>query len=204
MINLILLGDPASGKTTQARKLVKKFNFAYLDMGEQLRAIKVRFARGDVAALKKTIDKGALAPTRIVRHIFRKFIESAPKSKGLFFSSAPKMIGEAKFVHNLLQTSGRSSSDTIFLYLRIPRSEIIKRSMLRGKKEGRKDDSPEAIKKRIAYGRGDFKKVVKFFRQKYYSKDINGMRSVAQVHKSIIKEINEFISKKQKRHRNNP
>ena len=35
--NLILLGDPASGKGTQAVRLVKKYRFYDLDMGHEVR-----------------------------------------------------------------------------------------------------------------------------------------------------------------------
>jgi adenylate kinase family enzyme len=68
--NLILLGDPASGKGTQAKRLVKKYHFYDLDMGREVRK-PTALAQYDYA---HTTAIGHLTPTGVVRNIFIRVI----------------------------------------------------------------------------------------------------------------------------------
>src|SRR4051812_11243616 len=108
-LNIILLGDPAAGKQTHAAELSKKHKMYDLDMGRELRVLDKGTKN---SALKKVLDKtlnqGKLSPTKIVQEIFKHKFATIPKSKGILFDGTPKMIGEARLVHKLLQQTGRN------------------------------------------------------------------------------------------------
>src|SRR5579872_566253 len=192
-MQIILLGDPAAGKATQAKKLLKKYNLVDFDMGEELR--KIQFGRGN-AKLKKvlarTYSKGKLTPTWLVRAILKKKIFSIPKNKAILFDGHPKMIDEAKLVSKWLSQIGRPEVQV--LYLSIPEKEIIKRmskriEYVKGKKIKRTDDNPKAMHLRIKYFRSGINEVIDFFKKKYPFKRISGLGSTAAVHQRIIKAI---------------
>lgn len=193
-VNIILLGDPAAGKATQGRFLVKKFGLYDLDMGKELR--KIRTGKSERAVrLRATIDKGNLAPTDIVRAIFQDRISMVPQKKGILFDGNPKMIGEAKLVYKWLKEYGRR--DPIVLYLSIPMKETVLRMSSRkeysgGKLQKRDDDSLEALKNRVKYYRTNIAEVVSFFRSKYEYKRIDGMGTVEEVRERVLLAVHDM------------
>ncbi len=198
-LNIILLGDPAAGKATQAKFLLNKHKLLDLDMGREMRLI--LNGKGSSAvrkALKQTTSKGKLAPTDIVRAIHKQKILSASKNKGILLDGTPKMIGEAKLVYKWMQQVKRTPKSTIALYLHIPEKEVLKRAKNRieyfkGKFSKRPDDTIDSLKNRIKYYRKNIAQVISFFKGKYYYKEINGLGSRTEVKKRIDRVITEFL-----------
>ena len=191
--NLILLGDPDSGKGTQAAMLVKKYGFYDLDMGKEVKKpsvlVKYNYA--------KTTAIGHLTPTTIVRNIFENVIRTVPADKGILFNGTPKMIGEAKLVAKLLKQHKRS--DPIVIYIDIPLSEVLRRAKKRriyadGKITKRHDDTEAALQNRRRYYKNQVSRVVAFFKKKYTFKKVSGMGSRAEVRARIIAAIKDRIS----------
>jgi adenylate kinase len=178
--NIILLGDPASGKATQAKRLIKKYHLYNLDMGKEVKKPAVK-ARYDYA---RTTAIGNLTPTVVVRDIFKKIIFGTPPSRGILFNGTPKMINEAQLVARCLKQAGRT--DPLFIYLSIPTSEVLRRAAKRriyfhGKLVKRDDDSEKALRNRKRYYEKQVSQVVKFFKERYVFKRISGVGSEAEV-----------------------
>ena len=181
--NLILLGDPASGKGTQAVRLAKKYHFYDLDMGREIRkpSVRVQFD------YKKTSAIGKLTPTAVVRKIFKDIIHSVPEKKGILFNGNPKMINEAKLVSRLLKQSKRS--DPLVIYLNIPTHEMLKRA----EKRSRDDDTVRALRNREKYYKEQIARVVAFFGERYTVKNISGMGTEAAVEEKIEAAIKKHL-----------
>ena len=191
--NIIMLGDPGAGKATQCDIIVARTPMCVIDMGAELRKLKTTRGKSAVSeVLKKTLDKGHLTPTDIVQGIFKEKISSASPSKGILFNGTPKMLVEAKLVARMLQQSGRTKDSVLFLYLSVPSKEIVARTFGRG----RPDDTARALVNRAAYYRKNVAAVVKFFKVRYAYSRIDGVGTVAQVSKRILKKVNEFEGKR--------
>ena len=193
--NLILLGDPASGKGTQARRLVKKYHFYDLDMGREVRK-PAALAQYDYA---HTTAIGHLTPTAVVRGIFKKVIRTTKTEQGILFNGNPKMINEAKLVAREFVRAKRT--DPLVLYLSIPAVEMFRRAAQRkeyinGKMMKRHDDSRKALENRQRYYRKQVAQVVKFFKGRYHFKRISGMGTEAEV----WARINAAVTAYQKTH----
>lgn len=182
--NLILLGDPASGKATQAARIAKKYGLYDFDMGKEVRKPAVR-ARYDYEG---TTAKGGLTPTNVARAILRRTIKGVSPGRGILFDGHPKMIGEAKLVARLLRENGRRDPFVIYLY--VPTSEALRRRRVRA----RDDDRPEAVKRRTRYYRSQVARVVAFFRKRYSFKRISGAGTRDEVWKRIRKTIHKHAS----------
>jgi adenylate kinase family enzyme len=182
--NLILLGDPAAGKATQAAWITKKYHMFDLDMGRELRRPEVK-RRFDYL---HSTAKGNLAPTKIVRNIFRDTIGRVPIAKGIVFDGAPKMVGEARLVAAQLRQEKRARP--LVIYLHVPVEEAFRRMT----KRGRKDDTRAALAKRIVYYRNDVAKTVSFFKTIYTFKKVSGLGTPDDVAKRIEKEIERFTN----------
>lgn len=198
-LNIILLGDPAAGKATQAKFLISKYKLLDLDMGQEMRHIlNGKGSKTLKKSLKETTNKGKLAPTAIVRAIHKEKILKAPKSKGILFDGTPKMIGEAKLVYKWMQQVKRTPENVIALYLHIPEKEVLKRAKNRveyykGKFSKRPDDSFDSLKNRVKYYRKNIAQVVTFFKSKYSYKEINGLGTRTEVRKRIDRAITEIL-----------
>jgi adenylate kinase len=191
--NLILLGNPASGKGTQAVRLTKKYHFFDLDMGREIRKPTVR-AQFNYA---KTTAVGHLTPTAIVRGIFQEVIRAVPSEKGILFNGTPKMINEAKLVSRLLKENRRSAP--LVIYLNISTAEIMRRMTKRvekidGKLVKRDDDTARALRNRQKYYKGQISRVVAFFGERYTVKKISGMGTEAAVGKKIEAAIKKYLA----------
>jgi adenylate kinase len=190
--NLILLGDPASGKGTQAGRLAKKYNLYNFDMGHEVRKAAAR-EKFDYA---KTTAIGKLTPTAVVRDILHRVIRVAPPQKGILFNGHPKMIGEARLAAKWLRQYKRS--DPIVIYLHIPAVETLRRARKRvvkinGRLVKRDDDSERALVNRRKYYHDQVSRVVIFFKKKYRFKKISGLGSEAVVARRIAKVIEREI-----------
>lgn len=195
-INIILLGDPAAGKATQAALLLKKYRLYDLDMGKELRKLKSTNPRIR-RALKATYDKGNLTQTRLVRQIHKEKIFSTPQSRGILFDGTPKMLGEAKLIYKWLKLQRRR--EPLVIYLSLPMSETAKRmknrvEYFRGKYSKRADDTGAALKNRVKYYRKNITQVVRFFKKHYRFKKVSGLGSIVQVHRSLLKAIKHFLN----------
>ncbi len=189
--NLILLGDPASGKGTQAARLIKKYHFYNLDMGNEVRKPAV-ISQYDYA---KTTAIGKLTPTAVVGNIFKKVIAATPARQGILFNGTPKMINEAKLVVRELARAKRS--DPLVVYLSIPAGEMFRRAEKRrermnGKLVKRDDDSVSALRNRQRYYKEQVSRVVAFFGERYIVKNISGMGTEAAVEKKIEAAIKKY------------
>lgn len=195
-MNIILLGDPAAGKATQAALLIKKFPLYDFDMGKELMALRKKDPQVD-AVLSNSTDKGNLTPTKIVRNILSDTILSVPAHKGILFDGHPKMLGEAQLAYRLLKKVGRTIP--IVLYLSIPLDETVTRIHSRkgyfnGKFGKRGDDSEAALKNRVRYYRKNIAQVVAFFEGCCKFKKINAVGSVAEVEQRVMEALKSMMS----------
>ncbi len=189
--NLILLGDPASGKATQAARLSKRHGMRDLDMGREVRRPSVR-KKFDYA---RTTAIGHLTPTGVVREIFHHVIRTTPARKGILFNGTPKMIGEAKLVEKWLRESRRA--DPFVVYLHISTKEVIRRTRKRreyvnGKLVKRDDDALRALRNRKKYYREQVSRTWAFFRKRYAARMISGMGTEEEVARRLEAAIKKF------------
>jgi adenylate kinase len=187
-----LLGDPASGKATHGAFLAKKYKLYDLDMGKELRQLEHNKILRKKYRLDKTLDSGKLTPTELVRSLLKDKIHSTPKKDGILFNGTPKMIGEAKLVSKWLREEKRK--DVLFIYLSIPRAEVIKRMTSRkeyfkGKFSKRPDDNNNALKNRIAYYNKNISEVVAYFKKQYPFIKISTMGTIPEARKRLLNKL---------------
>jgi adenylate kinase len=186
--DLVLLGDPASGKDTQAVLLSKKYDLKPVESGKHWRAMaKKKNADGEL--LRRTMSRGFPTPVVLMKKFIIENLNKAPKNKNLIFIGNPRLKPEAQLLNKLLKAKKR---DFIAIYIKLPKSEILKRAGLRSKVEGRSDDSLEFVKNRIKYYEEQVSKTVTYFKSINKIKFINGKQSIGEVSKNIQKALNDY------------
>lgn len=197
-LNIILLGDPASGKATHGAYIAKKYKMYDLDMGRELRSISKNPRLAKKYRMNETLNKGKLTPTKIVRQLLQDQIHRVPKSQGLLLNGTPKMIGEAKLVSKWLKQEKRTN--VLFVYLSIPLKETIARmtgrkEYFKGKFSKRPDDNDKALKNRIAYYQTNILEVVNFFKQKYPFVKISTMGTISNAKIKLFNKLSKYENK---------
>ncbi|MDR3581873.1 MAG: nucleoside monophosphate kinase [Candidatus Pacebacteria bacterium] len=197
--NLIILGDPAAGKGTQADKLARRYRMYDLDMGREVKK-PAALAQYDYA---HTTAIGKLTPTVVVRKIFKDAVVSVPATQGIVFNGTPKMVNEAHLVARLLAENKRT--DPLVIYIRIPMRETIRRAEKRreyvnGQLTKRDDDSRRALMNRRRYYKEQIARVVEFFRERYEFRNISGMGSEAEVAARIGAVVKRYKDKHDRSH----
>ncbi len=93
-MNIILLGPPGSGKGTQSKYIVKKFNLKLVSFGNILRK---RFINNN--SINKLINKGDLVNNKLANNIIKDYILNNFNINGYLFDGFPRNILQAKFLN---------------------------------------------------------------------------------------------------------
>ncbi len=93
MINIILLGPPGSGKSTQSKFIIKKYNLCLISLGNILRN------KFNDEFLIKSINKGNLINDNLVNKIIKDYIFCNFNKNGYLFDGFPRNILQAKFLN---------------------------------------------------------------------------------------------------------
>lgn len=142
MLNLVLFGPPGAGKGTQSEKLIEKYQLIHLSTGDILRSeIKQGTSLGLEA--KKLMDQGILVPDQVVISMIESKVDTNRQANGFIFDGFPRTAAQADALDKLLASKGTSIH--MMLSLEVPKEELVKRLLNRGKDSGRRDDQDESI-----------------------------------------------------------
>lgn len=190
MVNLILFGPPGSGKGTQAKKLVEKYNLLHISTGDLF-----RYEMGNNTPLgkeaKSYIDKGELVPDSVTVGMLRNKVEANPDVAGYIFDGFPRTIPQSEALDELLAEKDQEVHR--LLMLDVPDDEIVQRILERGKTSGRKDDLNETIiRNRIEVYKNETTPVYDFYQEQGKSVTINGVGSIEEIFDRLCQEIGQL------------
>ncbi|WP_235292144.1 adenylate kinase [Portibacter lacus] len=190
MINLILFGPPGSGKGTQAKKLVEKYNLLHISTGDLF-----RYEIGNKTELglkaQAFMEKGELVPDEVTIGMLNNKVEANPDVEGYIFDGFPRTIPQAESLDKLLKSKGQQVAALIAL--NVDDDEIVKRLLERGKTSGRADDiSEEVIRKRIRVYNETTAVVYNYYDQFGKSQSIEGKGSIEDIFGRISDRIEKL------------
>ena len=183
-----MLGAPGSGKGTQAKILAQKFNLAHISTGDLFRK---QIASGNALGqeAKSYIDRGALCPDSLTINMLHDFLSTMPNVEGYILDGVPRTIDQA----DMLAGKGMDQSLPIdlVLNLNVDKEELKNRMLKRAAIEGRSDDTPEIIEKRMANYFAQTKPLEEYYEKKGTLRQINGMGSVENITAELSRAIEE-------------
>lgn len=189
MTNLVLFGPPGAGKGTQSDKLIAKYGLVHLSTGDLLRS---EIANGTVLGMeaKKLMDKGILVPDEVVIGMIETRLDATKNAKGFIFDGFPRTAAQADALDKLLEAKGTFINR--MLSLEVPKEELIKRLLNRGKDSGRPDDRNESIiDQRInEYNNKTAPLKDYYLRQNKFS-GVKGLGSIDEIFDSLCKVIDQ-------------
>jgi len=185
-LDLLLLGVQGAGKGTQARRLAAEYGLAHIATGDMLRtAISDGTSLG--GRVKPIYDAGELVPDDLMIELIRERLSQTDTEPGFVLDGFPRTMPQADALDSMLAEIDRPL--TVVLELQIPDEVATQRLRKRAVDEGRSDDTPEAIAKRIALYHEQTKPLVSHYRLAGNLVGIHGDRSENEVFAEIQQAI---------------
>ena len=191
MLNIVLFGPPGSGKGTQSEKIIEKYGLVHISTGDLLREeVAAETELGKKA--KAIMDKGELVSDKIVIAMIRKKLKEHQEGPGFIFDGFPRTVAQARELRKVLTAYDERVG--VMISLEVPREELVKRLLNRGKETGRSDDNLETINNRIDVYNRQTIPVTYYYDKMHKHAAVDGMGSVDEIFKRIVKVINKVKS----------
>ena len=99
-MNIILIGAPGSGKGTQARRFIEKYNFVQLSTGDVLRAAIAE--KTEIGLLAQSyMNQGKLVPDDVMINLVKVYM-SQQAGKSVIFDGFPRTVAQAESLNSML------------------------------------------------------------------------------------------------------
>lgn len=181
-LDLLLLGAPGAGKGTQAKRIAADYGIPQIATGDML--------RGAVAAgtelgrtVKAILDAGDLVPDGVMIALVRERLAEADTGEGFILDGFPRTIPQAEALDALLDELGRGLA--VVLELQLGEDEAVRRMLGRAEQEGRSDDTPETIRRRLEVYREQTEPLAAYYLGQGILVGVDAGRSVDEVYAQI-------------------
>lgn len=145
-LNVLLFGPQGSGKGTQAKRIADEYGVPHVSTGDMFRdAIAKQTPFGQKVA--PILASGELVPDDLTIGLVRERLSEPDAEPGFVLDGFPRNIAQAEALDGLLTELGRPL--TAVLEFRIADDVAVQRLLGRAAEEGRPDDTPEAIARRL-------------------------------------------------------
>jgi adenylate kinase len=187
-LDVLLLGVQGSGKGTQAKRIASEYSLAHIATGDMLRQA---IAEGTELGrrVKPIYDRGDLVPDDLMIELIRERLQSPDAEKGFVLDGFPRTMAQADALDAMLGEVDRPLS--VVFELQVPDDVAIERLRRRAVEEGRTDDAPEAIAKRIALYHQETKPLVSHYRLAGNLVGIHGDRPEPEVFAEIQQALDQ-------------
>lgn len=178
MTRAIFLGPPGAGKGTQAKKVAELCNIPHISTGDILRNEVAQGTPLGVQA-KAYQEKGELVPDKLILDMMRDRLSQTDAKNGWILDGFPRNLTQAGFLDTLLVDLHQECNRVI--NLKVPDEVLVERLLGRAKKEGRQDDTPEVIRRRLEVYHSLTAPLIDFYADRQQLVSIDGDRPISEV-----------------------
>ena len=187
-MNILLLGPQGSGKGTQAKRIAAEYGLAHIATGDMLRAA---MAAGTPLGLrvKPIYDAGELVPDDLMIELIRERLAEDDAQEGFILDGFPRTMVQSEALDAVLKDIGREL--TVVFELQIGDEACIERLLKRAAQEGRVDDTPAVIARRLERYHDETEPLIEHYRATGNLVGIHADRPINEVFAEIQRALEQ-------------
>jgi adenylate kinase len=191
-VNVLLLGPQGSGKGTQAKRIGAEYGIPHIATGDMLRtAMEEGTELG--RRVRPIVESGQLVPDDLMIDLIRERLNRPDAEAGFILDGFPRTPAQADALDEMLEEIGRPLS--VVFEFQVPDEIARERLLKRAELEGRADDMPEAIERRLALYHELTEPLVEHYRLQGNLVGIHGNRPVNEVFAEIQQALEQAVAR---------
>jgi adenylate kinase len=187
-MNILLLGPQGSGKGTQAKRIAAEYGVPHIATGDILRA-----AIADETQLglrvKPIVEGGELVSDELMTALIRERVEADDTRGGFVLDGFPRTLPQAEALDAMLREIDRELS--VVFELQISDEVCVGRLLNRAREEGRTDDTPDVISRRLELYHVETEPLVEHYRAQGIVVGIHADATVNEVFSEIQQALEQ-------------
>ncbi len=217
MYDIVLIGPQGSGKGTQSDKLSEKLGVPHISLGTLFRA-EVKEGTAVGKAIEGYISRGDIVPSDVAAEVITRRLSQPDAANGVILDGFPRTLEQADMLDNIFTKLGRKLNYA--LYLNVSDEEALVRLEGRrvctsstcernyhikyhppakpdicdrcgSALAQRKDDTPEAIKRRLAIYHTETMPLIALYQGLGVLSEIDGERTIDEVQADIRQAVGQ-------------
>ena len=187
-MNVILLGPPGCGKTTQAEILARRVGLLTIATGDLLSsAVRGETELGREA--KGFMDRKEMVPDELIFRLIKQQLGSPEAAQGVVLDGFPRTNPQAQTVDRML--AAREERVNSVLLFDVPEEELVRRQLASAPAEERSDETIQTIKHRVDAYRKSTAPLILHYRELGVLAIVAAAGTVEEVAEGVKKEVGE-------------
>jgi adenylate kinase len=187
---LLVLGPQGAGKGTQAKRISAEYGIPHVSTGDMFRALDESTELG--RRVKQIMNAGTLVPDEVTISMIEERLEQPDAEDGFVLDGFPRNIAQAEALDAMLSAIGKGL-DAI-LFFDVSDQVGTERALSRAEIEGRTDDTPDAIAKRLAVYHEQTEPIVEHYRVTGKLIPLHADRSIDEVWVEISEALQQVAA----------
>ncbi len=188
MIRLLLIGPPGAGKGTQAAKLASRLAIPAISTGDIFR----ENVRGETPLgleAKAFMDRGEYVPDSLTNALVRDRLNQADALGGFLLDGYPRTIDQVEELDDILRAADKKLD--VVVQLTADSEELVRRLTGRAAEQGRSDDTPDVISRRLAVYDEQTAPLIDVYAARGLVAKVNGLGEIDEVTSRIVKVLED-------------
>lgn len=186
MTRLLMIGPPGAGKGTQAALLAEAFSIPAISTGDIFRYnVKNETELGKKA--KAFMDRGEYVPDSLTNELVRDRLSHDDAKQGFLLDGYPRTVDQVHELDAILTESSRALD--VVVQLTADNDELVRRLAKRAEIEGRADDTPEVIRRRLEVYDSQTAPLIDIYAARGLVAMIDGLGEISDVTERIIEAL---------------
>ena len=186
MTRLLIIGPPGAGKGTQAALLAESFGIPAISTGDIFR-FNVRNETELGVKAKAFMDRGEYVPDSLTNDLVRDRLSQPDTARGFLLDGYPRTVDQVSELDAILNEMGRKLD--VVVQLVANNDELVRRLAGRAQAEGRADDTPDVIRRRLEVYDEQTAVLIDIYAGRGLVARIDGLGEISEVTGRIIEAL---------------
>jgi len=182
-MRVLFMGPPGAGKGTQAALLAQRLGIVHISTGDIFRSNVSQGTPLGVRA-KAFMDKGEYVPDDVTNDMVRDRLAQPDAQAGFILDGYPRTVAQVLELDGMLADAGEQLDAVI--ELTADTDELVQRLSKRAQEQGRTDDTPEVIRRRLEVYADSTAPLIALFAERGILTAVDGLGAIDDVTARLV------------------